>query len=81
MTMQHNKHIITMPSAETQYLTPLPLAMQKVLRPWPQHINGLGGSCKAGMVDLSVHAKNAWAEATHNMFVERGIDDAGGSKA
>ena len=30
---------------------------------------------------MSAHAKNAWAEAKHNMFVERGIDDAGGSKA
>ena len=30
---------------------------------------------------MSVHAKNAWAEAKHNMFMERGIDDAGGSKA
>ena len=69
-----------MPSAEPQDLTPLPLAMQKVL--WPcHHINGLGASRQEGMVDLSVHAKNACAEAKHNMFVERGIDDAGGSKA
>ena len=70
-----------MPYAEPQDLTPLHLAMQKVLWPWPHHIDGLGGSCKDGMVDLSVHAKNAWAEAKHDMFVERGIDDAGGSKA
>ena len=85
ITKQHDNatkpNIITMPSVEPHDLTPLPLAMQKVLCPWPHHINGLGGSCKEGMVDLSVHAKKAWAEAKHNMFVERGIDDAGGSKA